>query len=178
MIRRPRRTVAATLVAAVLLAGAVVIAISCIQVITGQAPLLPFDELTERARASAWNDPAVLALGAVAVLVGVLLVAAAVLPGTPRVLPLAGGNGHTDAGVARTGLARDLTAHARRTDGVTTAAVSVAARRVTVVARTPLRDRSGLADRVRDAVTARLDDVDLARRPRVRVTIATDRRAR
>jgi hypothetical protein len=94
------------------------------------------------------------------------------------VLPLATHEGGAAAGVARHGLARDLAARARRADGITAARVDVGARTVRVTARTPLRDLSGLDERVRAAIDARLAEVELARTPRVRVRIVADRSTR
>lgn len=178
MIRRPRRTVPAVIVGLILLAAAVVVVISCIQLIVGNAPLIPFTAVGRFAADASLDDPAVLIGGAVLALVGVVLLVCALLPGTPQVLALAESNDHTDAGVARQSLARDLTAHARAADGITGARVAVGARTVTVNARTPLRDRSGLSERVRELVGARLDDINLARPARVRVSITPDRSAR
>lgn len=178
MIRRPRRTVPATIAALVVLAAAVVVTISCIQVIVGSPPLIPFGALGALAGDTSWNDPAVLAAGAVLALIGIVLLACALLPGTPQVLALATGNDHTDAGVARRSLANDLTSHARRADGITGAHVTVGGRTVKVIAHTPLRDHSGLSERVRELVGERLDDINLARRPRLRVTVTPDRSAR
>lgn len=178
MIRRPRRTVPATIVSLILLAVSLGVAISCIQLIAGSPPLIPFATLGEIGRDATWNDPAVLAGGAALAVIGLVLLACAVLPGTPQVLALAQDNEHTDAGVDRHSLARDLTTRARRADGITSARVKVGRRVVKVVARTPLQDRSGLAEGVRDVVTDRLDDINLARRPQLRITIASDRSAR
>ena len=80
--------------------------------------------------------------------------------------------------MSRHSLARDLTAHARRADGITDAHVTVSARRVTVNARTALRDRSGLSERVRELVDTRLADINLARPTRVRVQVTPDRSTR
>jgi hypothetical protein len=93
------------------------------------------------------------------------------------VLALAPGDDHTTAGISRRSLAGDLTTHARRADGITGARVRVGARTVTVNARTPLRDRSGLPERVRELVTGRLDDINLARPARLRVTVTSERSA-
>ena len=177
MIRRPRRTVPATVVGLVLLVGAVLVAISCIQVISGSPPLIPFAAIGALGDTT-WNNPAVLAAGAGLALIGVVLLACALLPGAPQVLALAAGNDHTDAGVARHTLARDLTSRARAADGITGAHVAVGARKVKVAARTALQDRSGLSEGVRKVVTERLDDINLARRPRLTVTVAKDRSAR
>jgi hypothetical protein len=107
-----------------------------------------------------------------------VLLACAALPGTPQILALAQDSERTDAGVTRSSLARDLTAHARRADGITGARVKVGARAVRVTARTPLRDHSGLASQIRTVLAERLDDLHLARRPRLRVTLTPDRSVR
>jgi hypothetical protein len=177
MIRRPRRTVPATIVGLTLLVAAVVVAISCIQLIAGSTPLVAFSTLAELGRATTWNGPRVLAAGGILSLVGLVLLACGLLPGRPQVLALAPGDDHTAAGISRRSLAGDLTSHARRADGITDARVRVGARTVTVNARTPLRDRSGLPERVRELVTGRLDDINLARPARLRVTVTSDRRA-
>ena len=95
MIRHPRRTVPATIVGLVLLVAAVVVAISCIQLIAGSPPLVPFGTLGELGRVTTWNDPRVLGAGAILSLAGLVLLACGLLPGHPQVLPLAPGNDHT-----------------------------------------------------------------------------------
>lgn len=178
MIRRPRRSVPATIVGLVLLAAAVLAAISCIQLIAGNPPLVSFTALGRLAATTTWDDVLALAAGAVLALVGLVLLGCALLPGTPTVLALASGTDASAAGVARRSLVHDLAVHARRTDGVTGARVTVGARTVKVQARTPLRDHAGLADRVGALVTERLDDLDLARPLRLRVGVRLDRSAR
>ena len=49
MTRRSARTLPATLVALAVLAGAVAVAVSCVQRLLGRAPWLPFGELTAAA---------------------------------------------------------------------------------------------------------------------------------
>jgi uncharacterized protein DUF6286 len=177
MIRRPRRTVPATIVGLMLLVAAVVVAISCIQLMAGSPPLVGFSTLAELGRDTTWNDTRVLAAGGFLSLVGLVLLACGLLPGRLQVLALSPGDDRIAAGISRRSLAGDLTSHARRADGVTDARVRVGARTVTVNARTPLRDRSGLSERVRELVTERLDDINLARPARLRVTVTTDRSA-
>lgn len=178
MTRRPRRTVPATIVGLILLVVAVVVAVSCIQLIAGSPPLVPFGTLGELAHETTWNDPAVLGTGGILFLVGLVLLACGLLPGRPLVLALAPGDDHTTAGISRRSLAWDLESHARRADGITDARVRVGARTVTVNVRTPFRDQSGLPERIRELVTERLDDINLARPARLRVTVTTDRGAR
>jgi hypothetical protein len=177
MIRRPRRTVPATIVGLALLVAAVVVAIACVQWSSGRTPLIAFGTLAALGRTTTWDDPRVLAAGGILCLIGLVLLACGLLPGRPQVLALAPGHDHTAAGISRRSLAGDLTARARRADGITDARVRVGARTVTVNARTPLRDRTGLPERVRELVTERLDDIDLARPVRLRVTVSSDRSA-
>ena len=178
MTRLPRRTVPALMVGFVLLATSVLVAASCFQVIAGVPPLLPFAALGRAAASLTPADPPVLVAGGLLALLGAVLLVSALLPGTPQVLPLAVRDGGASAGVTRQSLARDLAAHARRTDGISVARVSVGARTIRATARTPLRDPSGLAERVRAALNARLAEVELARTPRVRVHIVPDRSTR
>ncbi|GAA5114867.1 DUF6286 domain-containing protein [Pseudonocardia adelaidensis] len=177
MTRRPRRSVPATIVGLLLLVAAVVVVVSCIRLIAGSPPLVPFSRLGELGHETTWNDPAVLVAGGILALAGIVLLACGLLPGNPQVLALAPGDDHTTAGISRRSLTGDLTSLARRVDGITAARVGVGARTVTVNVRTPLRDRSGLAERVRELVTERLDDINLARPARLRVTVTSDREA-
>jgi hypothetical protein len=177
LIRRPRRTVPATIVGLMILVAAAVVAISCIQLIVGSPPLVAFSTLAELGRDTTWNDPRVLAAGGTLSSIGLVLLACGLLPGRPQVLALAPGDDHTVAGISRRSLAADLTSRARRADGITGARVRVGARTIAVNARTPLRDRSGLPERVRELVTERLDDIDLARPARLRVNVTSDRSA-
>ena len=178
MTRLPRRTVPALVTGLILLATSVLVGVSCVQVIAGAPPLLPFDALHEAATSATMADPPVLAAGGLLSLLGVVLLACALLPGVPQVLPLAAHDGGATAGVSRHGLGRDLAGCVLRTDGITAARVKVGVRTVRVKARTPLRDRSGLADRIVTAVTSRLADIELARTPDVRVRVASDRSSR
>ena len=178
MSRLPRRTVPALAAGLVLLAACVLVAVSCVQTIAGAPPLLPFAALGRAANSLTLADQRVLAAGGLLALLGAVLLVCALLPGTPQVLALAAHEGGAAAGVGRHGLARDLAARARRTDGITGAQVDVGARTVRVTARTPLRDHSGLAARVRAGIDGRLAEVELARVPRVRVRIVPDRSTR
>jgi hypothetical protein len=178
MSRLPRRTVPALVAGLILLAACVLVAVSCVQTIAGAPPALSFAALGRAATSLTLGDPRVLAAGGLLVLLGAVLLLCAVLPGTPQVFSLAAHEGGAAAGVSRHGLARDLAARARRTDGITAARVDLGARTVRVTARTPLRDHSGLAERVRAAIDARLAEVELARHPRVRVRIVPDRSTR
>jgi hypothetical protein len=178
MIRRPRRTVPATIVGLVLLAAAVVVAVSCIQVIVGGRPLVPFSALGALGRDTTWDAPGSLAAGAVLVLAGLVLLLCGLHPGRPQVLALARGDDDIATGILRRSLEGDLARRVRGVDGITAARVTVGARAVSVHARTPLRERSGLPERIRERITERLDAIDLAHPVRLRVAITADRNAR
>lgn len=178
MIRRPRRTVPATLVALVILAAAVLVVITCIQVIAGRAPLIPFATIAGFAEDTAWNDPVSLVVGAGLAGIGLVLLVCALLPGRSRVVPLTEDDENTQTAVTRRSLAHDLAEHVRRADGITSAGVTVGARAVRVTARTPLRDGSSIVDGVREQVETRLDDIAPDRRPRVSVAVRPDRSLR
>ncbi|MFI1912420.1 DUF6286 domain-containing protein [Nocardia sp. NPDC020380] len=100
MIRRPRRAVPAVLVAVALFAVCLLTVISLIQKLTGDRQLVSYDSVATRLHDTWWTDGAVLAAGVVAIVVGLILLVLALLPGRPVVVPLAELDG-TAAGVTR-----------------------------------------------------------------------------
>lgn len=82
MKRRPRRTIPAILTGLVLLTTCVLIAIVGIQLIIGQTPLIRYRSVTDALHSTQWNDTATLGAGAAAVLLGLLMLLAALLPGS------------------------------------------------------------------------------------------------
>jgi hypothetical protein len=173
VIRRPARVGPAALVALVLLAAAVLVAVSCVQVLIGAQPWVPFATAAATAAALTPSSPAVLATAGAIALVGLALVGAAVLPGPATVLPLSSADGPVRAGVTRGGVRVTLAAAAGRVDGVARADVQVRRRRVVARIRTDRSDPGPVTDRVRDALAARLADIGLDRRPAVRVRTTT-----
>ncbi|WP_232241447.1 DUF6286 domain-containing protein [Kutzneria sp. 744] len=103
------------------------------------------------------------------------------LPGAPIVLPL---RDHPDAGervaggVTRRSLRKILLHSAESTDGVASARVRLRRRAITVKVRSHRLDLAGIDSRVRETVSQRLDSIELAERPalRVRVTQVGKRR--
>jgi hypothetical protein len=176
MIRRPRRSLPAILLALVLLAAAVLVAISCIQLLLHQNPLIRFGTLAAFGASLRWNAPITIVVGVVAAVLGLILLAAGLLPGKPTVLPLSDG-GRTSAGVSRRSLRRDLTTAAASADGVRSAAVRVRRGRVVATVRTLATDTAGVAEQVRSLLDERLTAIALARRPRLRIRVSPDRRS-
>ncbi|WIX98140.1 DUF6286 domain-containing protein [Amycolatopsis mongoliensis] len=178
---RPRRTIPAVVVATLLLAACVLVALSAIQLLLGHSPLIPVDRLVSAGHRLHWHDIGVIAAGVVVATAGLLLLAAAVLPGAPIVLPLddhPGAGGQVAAGVTRRSLRKTLLHSAETTDGVTSARLRLHRRRVTITVRSHRLDLAGLDGRVQEAVDQRLDSIELAERPtlHVRVTAARNRR--
>lgn len=177
MIRRPRRVIPAMVVALVLLAGCALVAVCCLQQVSGHTPVLTWHQVADLGVRLHWHDPAVLAAGAVAAVVGLILLAGTLLPGRPTVLPLAATDVTTsDDGVSRRGLGEILRHSAVDTDGVTAARARVRGGRVLVRITTPLDqpdDVHDVHDRVQQAVSDSLDRVALAAPPRLRVHVRT-----
>lgn len=183
MIRRPRRSLPATLAALVLLAAAVLVSIASIQQLLGYPPIVLSTTLAAPVLGRTWGEPVVITAGVLAVALGLILLAAALLPGKPTVLPLAhdpAGTGadHTDAGVSRRSLGKDLTTAAAAADGVSSATLTVGRRRITATVRTPGADTREIGEQVRNLLTDRLTDIAPTRTPTVRVKVTADRRSR
>lgn len=174
MIRRHRRVLPSVVVASVLLVVGVLFAVSGAQLVLGRTPVLPVAAVQEFGGTVSWQHPLVIAAEVLVVLIGLVLVGTALLPGRPTVLPLASAHGLV-SGTTRGSLVRALAAAAREVDGVDRARLRVRARRVRATVRTPLHDAAGLAEQVSAALQERLSDVDLARRPAVRVRVTTSK---
>ncbi|MEC3953573.1 DUF6286 domain-containing protein [Nocardia sp. CDC153] len=124
MIRRPRRTAPAVVVALAVFALCLVTVISLIQKLTGGRELVSYDSVATRLHGIEWNDAIVPVVGAVVIVLGLLLLGAALLPGRPVVMPLAEVDGSA-AGVTRRSVRSTL---AREVNGLP----GVAARRIRV----------------------------------------------
>lgn len=174
MKRRPRRTIPATLMALVLLAACVLIAIVAIQLIIGQTPLISYRSVTDGLHNIQWNDTAALGAGVAAVLLGLLLLLAALLPGKPTVLPL---TGDVDAGVTRRSLRNALQSAAGSVDGVSKAKLKLGRRTIVARIRTDRTNTAGLTDAVRAALDRRLDQVTPVTRPAMKIQLHATRNA-
>lgn len=161
MIRRPRRTVLAVLIALLLLVACLAVIVSLIQRLTGSREFFSYHSAARELHALSWDNPLVAAAALIAVAIGVLLLLAAVLPGRATVLPLrhAGPADRIAAGVHRKDLCAVLGAAANSVAGVHSARVRIRRHTVTVTARTDLHDSQGLADRVCDAVGNRVQEI-------------------
>ena len=172
---RPRRALPALLAGAAVLAASGAVAADLVSALLGSPlHLLPRGVLPAAAGAR-WGDLPVRAACAGAVLLGLVLLGAAVLPGRGRWLALRTGDPDLAMGVSRGGARHLLAAEASRVDGVHRARVALRGRRVRVRARVRRYRGREAADEVRAAVQRRLDGLDPLRAMRVRARVRRDR---
>jgi hypothetical protein len=174
VIRRPRRSTPATIVALVLLAVCVLVVLCCVQALLGHTPLISLSQLLAVSSGLRWNSAATIAVAIVLAVLGLVLLLAAIRPGKPTVVPLvrvtdADGAPGADAGVRRNSLATDLTSTAAAVPGVATAVVNARRSRVTVTITVAAADPTTVPDTVRGRLEYRLIEVGPAPRPKVRV---------
>lgn len=176
MIRRPRRIVPATVVALLLLTAAVLVVVSCVQVLTGQPPVVPFADLAAVGAQATLGDPGVVAVSVVVALVGLWLLLLALTPGSPTVLPLGDGGSGIDTGITRRSLDRALSDAAEGIDGVRSTTVRSRRNRVRADVRPAFGDPAQLRDRVRERLGERLAEIGPASTPRITVRVARPRK--
>lgn len=179
MIRRPRRSTPASLVALVVLAAAAAVVVAVVQSLLGRTPFVSLPDLLAVTATQRWDSPATVAVAVVVGVIGLVLLTAALRPGRPTVLPLGAATGPDGRPGARTGvrrrsLATDLAATAATVPGVTGATVSVARNRITVRARVAAADPAAVSAQVRDRLGARVVEIGPATRPRLRVRTRPD----
>lgn len=177
MKRRPRRGIPAALAALLLFAAGALTAIVAIQLLLGERPWLSYDWAATSLHGLRWRDTAVLVAGIAAAALGVLAVAAAVIPGRPTVLPLRDNESGVDSGASRRGFTATLRNAAASVDGVASARLRLRRRGVRTSVRTNRVTTDGLDDAVSAAVTRRLAEIDPAADLTVRTRTATTRRA-
>lgn len=138
--------------------------------------LLGSDRISQVAETPA-ADSAALVIAGAAVLLGLILIAAAILPGRKRLTGLAAPGGEqpgarTDTHIALTtsGLAHLAAGIADQVDGVDAVSVAAAPRRVRVRITTPVRDHAGIRAEVAESIEARLAELHLTRSPQVSVS--------
>lgn len=184
---RPSRTVPALIVAILLLALGVALAwLAVARLVDGT-----WSTLLQGARDGLaglrWNSASLWGAGVAAVVLGLVLLACALLPGAFNALSVRNANrdtvgGETDTGpgvlgretvMSRRAVAHLARAHCVQIDGVRSATATVSNRRVNLKVKTSLRETDDLRTRITDAVRERLDTVGLDPVPRVITSIET-----
>lgn len=154
--RSPAGVVVALTVSVVLSAATVVTAGLVMGSPVGR---VPYRRLATGAGAFSWSDPAAFAVAMLSMVVGVVLLALAAVPGRTRLVPLEAGDLWTVMGLTRVGLRRTLRAAAESVDEVSKARVRLASRNIEVTVFTDA-DRTGpLLRQVGTAVGDRLAGV-------------------
>ncbi|KIH99918.1 hypothetical protein LP52_04715 [Streptomonospora alba] len=158
---RPRRSWPALIVGALVLGVAALAAAEVASTLAG-APLRTAvtSAAGEYAAGARWSDPLVRIASAVAAVIGLVLIAVALVPGRGRFTALRTGDPELVVGLSRWGLKRTLASAAHDVGGVRGAHVSVGRRRVKVRVRTDLREANGLRGEVAAAVRGRLAELE------------------
>jgi hypothetical protein len=126
-----------------------------------------------------WNDPEVWAVGAAAGLVGLVLLAAALVPGRFSALRLQapGGGEHVPVAgtqeivMTRRAVARYAAAHCEQVDGVGSASATASARAVHLNVTTALHETRELRGRVIADVRAQLAGIGLDPVPKITASV-------
>lgn len=169
---RSHRTIPAVVAAAVLTAISVLAAVEIISALLGRpARIIPYDRVLTWARTTPWNDRSVIIVAAIITALGLLLLLIALIPGRTRYVPLRSHDPDLIIGMRRRSLTRALENAAGRVAGVRDARVRMRGDNVQVLARTTVRDGTGLADAVRRAVSDEIDAIGPARAPHVDVAL-------
>lgn len=180
MIRRPRRSVPAVIVAVLLLALCASVIVAVVQSLLGQTPFVTLAQLLSVSSSQRWSSAATIVVAVVLAVLGLILLVAALRPGRPTVVPLGRiqygeGRPGADAGVRRHTLAKDLTASARSVAGVTAAEVSAGRSRIVARVRVAAADPAAVPGQVRDRLEQRVAEIGPAPRPTVRVRARADK---
>lgn len=178
MIRRPRRSIPATIVALVILAVCALVVVAVVQTLLGRTPFLSLSQLLEVTSSQNWSSAGTVAVAIVLAVLGLVLLFAALRPGKPTVLPLRqlvddDGSPGAVAGVRRSTLVKDLSAAAGSVAGVTSADVTAGRGRVTATVQVASADPASVPGEVRERLEQRLAEIGPSTRPSVRVRART-----
>ncbi|MDP9849461.1 DUF6286 domain-containing protein [Streptosporangium lutulentum] len=169
---RPRRVVPSVITAFLMLVIGGLVAAEVISALLGDPlRLVPYDRISGWASSTPWSDPSVLMGALVPALLGLLLVLLALIPGRPRFIPVRTGDKDLIIGMRPKGFAHALTHAAEEVPGIDHARVKLLGRTAHVRADSFLHDTTGLADAVRQAVTARIATLGPVRDHPVRVKL-------
>ena len=170
---RGRRTVAAVVVAGLLLLLAGFAVWQAVLVQLGRHPY-PLDaaRISGWLNTTPWSAPLVIAIGAVLAVIGLWLIALALIPPRPTMLDLREEHPDVITRIRPADLRRALDGAARSVDGISDARTTLRGDRAVVEVSSPLGDPSALPEKVTAAVSNQLAALDPATplRPVVRLT--------
>ncbi|MER6947069.1 DUF6286 domain-containing protein [Nonomuraea sp. NPDC000554] len=154
---RPQRTIPAVVVAVLLTLLGLAVAAETISALAGH-PLrwIPYDRMLAWATTTPWQSPAFLAIAALVTLVGLALLALAVVPGRPRMVPARTGDADLIIGMRPRSFTRALAHAAEEVPGVHSATARIRGHAVAVTATTSGWDEQHFEAAVRDAVLTRM----------------------
>ncbi len=176
---RPSRSLAASIVAIVLLGlGIAAVWFSVVRLSTGAWPEF-LTAPTQWLASLSWNSPGTWTGAIVAVVIGVILLLAALVPGkfNGMQLDMRPDAAHDDGGRATEVLltsravSRLAAAHAGRMDGVVASKAKSKGNRVRLRVSTPLHQPGDLRQRVADSVRERLQSAGPTHNPKVGVRV-------
>ncbi|MEV0615572.1 DUF6286 domain-containing protein [Nonomuraea sp. NPDC050404] len=169
---RPSRKVPAIVVALLLTLLSLLVLAETISALAGR-PLrwIPYDRMLAWASSTLWSDPLVLLGSAVVTLLGLALLALALVPGRPSMVPVRSGDPDLIIGLRPRSVTRALAHAAEQVPGVLSARVTRRGHTFAVTPVTSKRDADGFGQDVRGAVLDRLAGLDLVEPYRVAVQV-------
>lgn len=155
--------------------------LAAVEIVLAQAGrhywLVPRQQWSSWLHRQQWETPVIRTVLIVLLLLGVLLLLAALRRGKPRDLAVPSQVDAVEVSMSRREVEKTVAAAARQTSGVQSATASASRRSITVNAQTLTRATGDLRDQTRAAVAARLDDLGLsALRLKVKLTSKEGRR--
>jgi len=158
---RGRRTVSAVIVAILLLVLGALVAWQAVLVQTGRQPYgVDASAVADRLHRTPWTDTAVIAAAAVAIVVGLGLLALAMLPSRRRYLQLRESDPVLVTGITPANLRRALSGAAQRVNGINAAETELHRTTATTVITSSLSMTERLPAAAEDAITVRLKQLD------------------
>ncbi len=136
--------------------------------------VVPYNSWLDHLRPHIWNETVVRLGSIAAIVVGLLLIVAAVV-GRERRVRMVSAHPDVEVSTSRRSLARTLRKEAGAVDGVGTAVARVRKHTATISATSGLHDTDELEQRLRGTVTSRLSDIALAETPRLVVRVRPGR---
>ncbi|MCF6472407.1 hypothetical protein FAF44_29020 [Nonomuraea sp. MG754425] len=173
---RPSRRVPAMIVAALLALLSLLVLAETLSGLAGR-PLrwIPYDRLLAGAGSTLWSDPRMLLGSAVVALIGLGLLAVALVPGRPSMVPVRSGDPDLIIGLRPRSVTRALAHAAEQVPGVRSARATRRGHTFAVTPTTYARETDGFGQDVRGAVLSRLAALDLVEPYRVAVHVKEQR---